>query len=183
MRENGFENLGFYSLCVIYVFFALASLFMGKVLTRLKAKTSIAIGSTAYALWIFSISLTVISFKYKQTAQYLSAGFVNFIVMLCSIFCGIGAAFLWVAQGKYLSDCAMVCQEKKGLYQSIFWSMNSLGSALLSNFLTSFILAYFSEEVLFIIAGIIAVVAVVIFFLLPDPIMNKDTTKTDGVAA
>jgi hypothetical protein len=33
---------------------------------------------------------------------------------------GLGAAILWVAEGKYLSECAV--ESNKGFFNSFFWS-------------------------------------------------------------
>ena len=97
LRENGFANLGFYSLAFIYIVFALSSCMMGKVLSKIQPKHSIALGSSTYAIWIFSLALTVLSFKHPSMQGVFSSTVIHVIVIVCSILCGMGAACLWVA--------------------------------------------------------------------------------------
>ena len=52
MEQNGYDNLGFYSLSVIYLMFMLGSFFNTPVVDRLGAKYSMFWGGLCYLLWI-----------------------------------------------------------------------------------------------------------------------------------
>ena len=122
LKDSGFSNLGFYSLSMLYLNFGLASLWTPHVLKRLMAKKTMVIASTFYALWIISLALTTAALKSETISAALSYNAVAVIVLTTSFISGAGWSLLWVAQGKYLSDCAESCPSKKGLYNSLFWS-------------------------------------------------------------
>ena len=50
---------------------------------------------------------------------------IGFIAIGSSVIEGVGGSVLWVAQGKYMSDCIKICPEKAGLMTSIFWTIGS----------------------------------------------------------
>lgn len=51
----------------------------------------------------------------------------NVIVVTCtvigSVLLGIGAALIWVIQGKYMSDCVQKCPERAGQYTGLFFTI------------------------------------------------------------
>jgi len=63
-----------------------------------------------------------------------------------------------------------VCEERSGLYTSLFWTI-ALGSQIFAYFFNSIILGSFTPLVLFSIASLITFIGLVIFGLLPDPEM------------
>jgi MFS family permease len=137
LKENGYENLGFYSLAVLYLFLALSCLTASSIVYRLGPKVSLMCSALVYTIWIFSLGLTT------KSNIYLQPWIVKVIVYSASALCGIGAATLWVAQGKYLSDCAKIYPERKGLYNSIFWSIN-MTSSIASSLIDAYLLGNFT---------------------------------------
>lgn len=105
----------------------------------------------------------------------VSEGTVVFTVMLGSVCNGVGGAIFWVAQGKYLSNIVMICEEKSGLYTSIFWSI-TLGSQIFAYLSNSIILGSFDVQVLFTVSTLITFIGIVIFGLLPDPKLPENYT-------
>jgi hypothetical protein len=61
LRVNGFHNLGFYSLALLYIVFAAASLVASSVVYKLKPKLSLGIAILTYSFWIFSLFFTTIA--------------------------------------------------------------------------------------------------------------------------
>ena len=45
-------------------------------------------------------------------------------VMVGSVIGGVGCAISWVAQGKYVSECAN--EQNVGLFNSVFWTFVSM---------------------------------------------------------
>ncbi len=87
-----------------------------------------------------------------------------------SICNGVGGSIIWVAQGKYLANCVKKCEERSGLYTSLFWTI-CLGSQVFAYLFNSIILGYFTPLALFTIASCITLIGLVIFGMLPDPEM------------
>lgn len=121
LRDCGFSNLGFFSLSMLYLNFGLASLWTTRVMKKLDAKMTMVLASTFYALWIISLALTSAALKSESISSALSYNAVVVIVLSISFVSGAGCSLLWIAQGKYLSDCAEARPSRKGFYNSLFW--------------------------------------------------------------
>ena len=80
---------------------------------------------------------------------------------------GWGASILWVAQGKYMSECAT--DFNKGMFNSVFWIFN-MGSLVIGNLMAYFVLEYVNESTLYYILTAINGLAVLWFICLPMPI-------------
>ena len=128
---------------------------------------SMTFASVLYAIWIFSNGLTSLALKNEDLRDHLSYNAVICVVIICSILVGFGSSLVWVAQGKYLSDCSLVCQDKKGRYQSIFWFF-TFSSFLFSSLMGSFILGKYAQEYLFFVSTFICLVSTIMFYFLPD---------------
>lgn len=122
LRDCGFENLGFYNLAMLYLNFGLASTWTPRVLHILNAKRTMVLASLMYAIWIVSLAATSTALKSDTVSEYLSYNAVVVIVLTIAFICGAGCSLLWIAQGKYLSDCAEACLHRKGFYNSLFWT-------------------------------------------------------------
>ena len=62
------------------------------------------IGSFLDALWILA-SVSAAGSK-DSTAFYNSESFIFTVTSVTSVLAGFGEALQWVAQGKYIADCA-----------------------------------------------------------------------------
>jgi len=100
------------------------------------------IASLCYALWIVSNALTTAALKSPTISALLSYNAVVVIVLTIAFLSGAGCSLLWVAQGKYLSDCAEPCPSKKGFYNSFFWSTMFLAQVS-SSLLNAYVLGSF----------------------------------------
>ena len=142
LREAGYSNLGFYSLAVLYLFFSLSSFFTPLLIQKWEPKWSMVIASLTYALWIITLALTSLVLKNDSLKNWFSYESVYCIVILASVINGAGCSLLWIAQGKYLSDSAMLCLERKGTYNSIFWT-TMLSAQFSSSILNAYVLGEF----------------------------------------
>lgn len=98
MKDCGFENLGFYSMAVVYLVFAVCSLFSTAIVNKLGRKPALVIGSLQYFLWVVCFLLpSVYSENKDSTLLILNRTFVIFVVLLASMLIGFGASILWVA--------------------------------------------------------------------------------------
>ena len=93
------------------------------------------LGTLCYAVYIGSFLAVEIAYG-SDTKTTLIATFIITAAMN-----GFGAAMLWVAQGKYISQCAS--EENKGIFNGIFWAFYQ-ASQVLGNVIGAFILGYFT---------------------------------------
>ena len=170
LKSCGFEDLAFQSLTTLYFFFGLSCFWAPKLIVKLGAKLSMALASLTYASWIVSLALTSLALKSDSLHDMLSRETVYVIVMAVSVVSGTGGSFLWIGQGKYLSDCAMICLERKGQYTSLFWT-TMLTAQVVSSFFNAFVLGTLPQEYLFIMGTIITLVATVILSFLPKLVL------------
>ena len=90
---------------------------------------------------------------------------------------GFSAGFLWVCQGKYINDCAS--EKNKGLYNSIFLLCTFGFAFIFGNLMSTELIKYYSETVLFIVlASLSACTTVYLCFLkMPRPPLLEDESK------
>lgn len=185
LRDCGFGSLGFYSLSMLYLNFGIASLWTPRIIKKLNAKLGMIIASLFYALWSIALGLTSAALKSVTISSMLSYNAVVVIVLTISFVSGAGCSLLWIAQGKYLSDCAEAKPAKKGFYNSLFWFTMFLAQVS-SSLLNAYVLGSFSQQAyLFIISTGIALLSTVCMILfLPDirsTIIVNATNKVEGV--
>jgi MFS family permease len=121
MSDEGYDTLGFYSLALLYLFLGLGCLISPSVMNRIGVKNSLIFGSVCDLLWMTFQIFPAYKMEYPDsTSFFLSDGFIIFINLFGSILDGFGDAVAWVAQGKYISDCAT--NRTKGFYFAYFWT-------------------------------------------------------------
>ncbi|TNV78843.1 hypothetical protein FGO68_gene15401 [Halteria grandinella] len=169
LKDSGFGSLGFFSLSMLYLNFGLASLWTPRIIKRLDAKLGMVVASLFYALWIISLAMTTAALKSEAISAMLSYNAVVVIVLSISFVSGAGCSMLWIAQGKYLSDCAEAKPAKKGFYNSLFWFTMFLAQVS-SSLLNAFVLGSFSQVAyLFVIStGICILSTICLLVFLPD---------------
>lgn len=127
-----------------------------------------AIGSFCDFLWIVcSIFPAMRQTQTDSQSIFLSNGFIYMAAIVSSIAEGFGLAVQWVSQGKYISDCAT--EGTKGFYFSYFWAFY-MSSQVFGNMLASYLLSSYSLVTFYSIMGSIALVSLVYFLMLEDPI-------------
>jgi MFS family permease len=92
---------------------------------------------------------------------------IEYLLVLTGAINGFGAGILWVAQGKFISECA--CDENKGFFNSFFWCF-FMASNIIGNLVAGFILrSGANQSTLFIVFSIIAVLGSMVFLFLKQP--------------
>ena len=81
---------------------------------------------------------------------------------------GFGDAVQWVAQGKYISDCAT--EKTKGFYFSYFWTYY-MSSQVFGNLIAAFVLKYFKQSTFYLVMAAISSSSLIIFATLGKPIL------------
>ena len=97
LRECGFQNLGFYSLSILYLFFGLQSFLSPLIIRKVKPKKVMMTSAVGYAIWMVSLALTSIALKSETLKENLSYTAVYLIVIVSSVIVGTSASLCWVA--------------------------------------------------------------------------------------
>ena len=119
--QKHYDSLGFFTVGLIYIFFAIACLLFPFLVDKLGAGYSMSLGSFWYFIWVLSGTLPI----WIEKTPFVEV-VVWIIMLLTGAINGMGASLLWVGEGKYVS---MWCtEENKGLYFSIVWLFCSLSS-------------------------------------------------------
>jgi len=93
LRDSGFDNLGFYTLSVLYLSFGIFSTVAPIIVRTLKAKKSLIIASLAYAVWMLSLGLCSVFLR----KGILGKEGIFTLNLTVAFLCGPGCSVLWVA--------------------------------------------------------------------------------------
>ena len=133
------------------------------------------IGSIFDGIWILTSLVPVMKIKHDLDAKnglhpepfYFSDAFVYFIVLFTSVLGGLGESIQWVAQGKYISDCAT--EKTKGFFFGYFWIF-FMASQIFGSVLAALVFKYFSLSTFYVTMTVFSLISGVIFYFLKDPI-------------
>jgi len=114
--QNGYGSLGFYTIGMIYVFFAAGSLLCPSLIEQLGAIKSMTWGSFWYFVWVISCLLPVIFIN-----EYPTNVIIWVVMLTTGSINGIGASMIWVGQGKYISTWWI--ESNKGLFFGLVWAI------------------------------------------------------------
>lgn len=162
-QEAGKPQLGFLSLFLIYVFFALTTSVSGRLISRFGPKISMILASVSYAVYVAVLPV-----------------FHPIVMMVMSIAVGISAAFLWSSQSLYLVSVSQ--KQTRGLSAGIFSAGNSLASFLSVIFL-GFILERLAlgRSIIFAAVSLFGFLGVAVLGLLSPDKLKKPGVKKNTV--
>jgi len=89
LKNDGLNNLGFYSLSMVYLFYGICCLFSSMIIEKLGARNSLVLGSLFYALYIASFILA--------SKPKISTSVVIAVQLITAALNGFGASLVWVA--------------------------------------------------------------------------------------
>ena len=165
--DDGFGNLGFYTLGCVYLTSGITSLFSGAMFNRLGVKLCLLIAGTTNTLWILTMIFAAIKHEYPDIdSVVVKAPFVYTISIIVSLINGAGVTLTTVAQGNYISNCAT--EETKGLFFSIFWAFY-MGAQVFGNLIASQIMGNLDQIYFLIIMVSITILATISFAFLKKP--------------
>ena len=99
---------------------AFGCVFASFLIKKLGVKDTIILGSLLQTIYILSSAVPLIKHNNPRSQSFLlKDSSVVIIVFITSILSGLGDAMLWVALGKYLTQCSN--RKTKGFYFSYFW--------------------------------------------------------------
>lgn len=92
---------------------------------KVGVKKSMLAGSFCDSLWILAQLAPSLKSQWKGADSdlpwYFSNGFIYTTNLVGSVTSGLGSSLLWVAQGKFISDCAN--EKSKGFFFGYFWAI------------------------------------------------------------
>ena len=163
-----FGNLGFYSLGVFFISWGVCSLISSKVVAKCGERLALVGGSLTFSLYNATFILSsyyVEKPKPELHTWYLNQTFIIVIVYVAAVLNGFGASIIWLAQGKYVAQCAS--DSNKELF---FWVFNAIlmCSYIVGCLMSAFVIgAVKNLSEFFSIMTIISVLALIFFLLLP----------------
>jgi len=170
LKDDGFDNFGFMSVAVLYLFYGVFSLLSPAIVNKMgKMNIAMSTGAMCYSFWIVCFLLP--SYYAQDTDEQkpwiLNKNLIKSMIVLTAAINGIGAGILWTAQGKFISECA--CEENKGFFNSYFWAIFE-GSMIFGNVIAVIVLEEGAEKsTLFTIFSIMAISAALMMLCLRIP--------------
>ena len=167
LDEDGFGKLGFYSLGVMAVFQGLGSLMSTGIVNKVGVKWSMLIGAFLNSTWVMQSIIPALKHENPTSTLFIySAPFYYTLNILISAVSGFFGSLLWVAEGKYISECAS--EDTKGFYFSWFWFFYN-ASQVVGNLIAAVILGNFNQVSYFSIMTVTAFLASASFGFLRKP--------------
>ncbi|CDW80475.1 major facilitator superfamily protein [Stylonychia lemnae] len=172
MSSSNYDKLGFSCFALDSLFYGFGCLAASYIVNRIGVKLCLSISAIADTLWILAIIPPTLSShnKTKDDMFITSDGFIYTTQISIQIFQGFCLGLKWVAESKYISECAT--EETKGFYFSLFWGIYMV-SMVLGSLIAAFISVNFTQTTFLLIMAAIAALSIVIFATLLKPIPQE----------
>jgi MFS family permease len=168
LKNDGFEGLGFYTMATLYLVFAFCSFFSSALVNKMGAKLSLFVGGLCYSFWILCFLPPAFYQDHKDSDSFIfNRSFITFLSLFSAAINGFGAGVLWVAQGKFVGECAS--DANKGFFFGYFWAF-FMASQILGNLIAALILGKLAQSTYYVVMSVAAFSGTSIFLLLRKPI-------------
>eukprot|EP00347_Sterkiella_histriomuscorum_P001726 403370919 len=167
MNEDGFGQLGFYILAILYLFMGIGSLISTAIINKLGSRNCFIIGGLGNVQWIFS---TILAAEQKDKmnfdgSQKTPSKYIVGLLFFSTMLNGLTVGILWACANNYVARCAS--EQNKGFAFSYFWSFY-MCSQIIGNFVAAFTLGKFSQITFFMVMGIVALCGTGVFWFLSE---------------
>ena len=160
MKEDGFDQFGFYILATLYLFMGIGSIISTAVIHKLGSKVCLLIGGLGNFQWILCSVLVTHQKSMEETgSNILSKELVKLFMFGSTIINGLTVGILWSCSNNFIAHCAT--DENKGFIFSYYWTFY-MTSQILGNLIAALTLGSFSQTTFFIIMGIIALLGTIV---------------------
>ena len=167
LENNGFNGLGFYTMAILYLVYSIGSFFSSYFVNKIGDKASLFLSGLCYAFWIFGFIPAAFYPDNKDSSLFIfNRSFIIFLSLFSAAVNGLGSSVLWVAQGKYVGECAS--EKNKGFFFGYFWAF-FMGSQIFGNLFAALILGPLSQSTYYIVMTIVAIFGSSIFLFLRKP--------------
>ena len=136
LEDDGFGKLGFYSNAIIYFGIGLGCLVSTGIMSKIGEIKSMVLGSFMCVPFMATFLIPAMKKEsyHGSDAWIFSNNIVFVCIMLFSFLHGLAEALLFVAQGKYIADCAT--ETNKGFFYSFHWAFYMM-SQVIGNYLAA----------------------------------------------
>jgi MFS family permease len=150
MSQNGLDELGFYSLGLMYMSWGLGSLISPSIYKKIGTRLCLIFGGLSNTIWIFSSVIVCLKSKeadsldspeYKNESFWTSTPVIYYLVLNSSIVNGILNGPMWVAAISFVNECAD--GDQFVAYFSVFWSYYVIAQ-ILGSVVASYVLGMFN---------------------------------------
>ncbi|CAI2366688.1 unnamed protein product [Moneuplotes crassus] len=167
--QHGYGSLGFYSISMVYALFSLSSIICPKWIKKWGPIKSMAIGSFCYFIWVSSCILPVL-IDNKSIIGY-SIWIINLITGGIN---GMGAAFLWVGMGNYVSKCSN--NDNKGFNFGVIWALFAC-NFIVGNLSAAYILKKTNQTIMFLVLSCTSLLGTFTLMMLRTPLPCDNPEK------
>jgi hypothetical protein len=144
----------------------MCSFISAPVVNKLGEKYSLMLGCSTYVLYIGAFIPPCEWHEHPNDGLGSDFTLMYILLMVCAAATGFGGSILWVAQGKYLSNCSN--ETNKGMYTSIFWAFY-ISSLIIGNLLAAYVIVDIPTSEFFMgLVGLVILTAI-FFVILPKP--------------
>ena len=143
LSDDGFDNMGFTTLAVLYLAFSVCSFFSSAIVNKINnIALSLSLGGLCESFWIMCFLLPSLYSEAESTQDLpwvLNKTFIKCMLILTAVMNGAGAGVLWTSQGKFIAECAS--DENKGFFNGFFWALYT-SSQIFGNITASLVLKH-----------------------------------------
>lgn len=174
--DLGYNDLGNYTLGMVYLSFGVVCLFVGNVEQMMRYKWMMFVASFGYNAFLASGFLLAYcapetdaktGVVTKNGSGACTNGSVYFFCIFGAFLCGCGASIIWTAQGGYIAAIGERMKSKKGSFFGLFWAINQ-SSMIIGAALGAVIFEYYDAGTYFMIFTLMGLVAECLFLILPN---------------
>ena len=161
-------------MATLYLVFAFCSFFSSAIVNRMGAKISLFVGGLCYSFWILCFLPPAFYPDHKDDPNpffLFNKTFIYSLSLFSAAVNGFGAGVLWVAQGKFVGECAT--DTNKGFFFGYFWAF-FMSSQILGNLIAALILGRLAQSTYYVVMSIAAFSGTAIFLLLRQPLKGLE---------
>lgn len=114
----------------------------------------------------------------ESESYWLSQNFITIVLLITSLFNGLGEGVSQPASGTYISDCAT--EHNKGFYYALFWAFY-MGSQVFGNLIAALVLDSLDQRYYVAIMTCLAVMSCFLFFMLKAPIVQHEHLRKQHI--
>ena len=170
MKQLGFQNLGYINLTVLYLTFAIMSLFAVPITIKFGTSTTLVLSAFTYAVWVAAFVLP--AYKFENETDSVTDESIYSVSIISAALIGAGAGPLWVSNSNYLQDCST--NANKGRYNGVFFCIFMMAN-IFGGLFSGLLIESFSKVTLYSTLAVICFTSCLLFACLSDPVKSSES--------
>eukprot|EP00347_Sterkiella_histriomuscorum_P022750 403337297 len=171
MDTDGFGQMGFYILAVLYLFMGFGSLLSTAIINKYGSRKCMIAGGIGNVQWIL-MTILAAEQERKVNEDLIEDPniYVTALLFLSTMINGLTVGILWTCANNYVARCSSI--QNKGFAFSYFWTFY-MTSQILGNMIAAYTLNTMSQTSFFLIMGGIALMGTLVFVCLQQPTIEE----------